>query len=175
MQECGPPVASDNDPPPRSRWFTAEEAKNRQQFGCPICLPSSARIETPRGSVAIGEIVPGMTVVSVDETGARIAARVTYVGSAEVAASHELVVLELEDGRVVRASEGHPLAGGRTFAKIVAGDAIDGARVRSVTRVPYSGGRTWDLIVDSPTGFYVADGVVLASTLRAHASAVGTR
>lgn len=161
-------MASANDPPPKSRWFTAEEAKNRQQFGCPICLPSSARIATPDGHMAIDQLVPGMTVVSVDENGARISARVTYVGSAEVAASHELVVLELDDGRAVRASEGHPLAGGRTFGKIVTGDAIDGARVRSVTRVPYAGGRTWDLIVDSPTGLYVADGVVLASTLRAH-------
>ncbi len=167
LQECPPPVTPGNDPPPRWRWFSKDDAARRKQFGCPICLPGSARILTPSGDVEVKDLAPGMTVVSLDASGRRLAARLLHVGSTPVAASHELVVIELEDGRVVRASEGHPLADGRGFGAVVAGDRVDGVSVRSVTRTAYGGDHTWDLVVDSATGLYFADGVPLASTLRA--------
>ncbi len=54
-----------------------------------------------------------------------------------------------------------------TVGGLRAGDRIDGARVKSSKSVPYPFARTWDIAVTGPTGFYISDGVVLASTLRA--------
>jgi Hint domain-containing protein len=133
---------------------------------CPICLVRGTRISTPDGEVAIEDVRAGMRLWSLDESGRRFAATVIRVGRTAVPATHQVVRLVLDDGRVVVASPGHPLAGGRRFGTIRAGDQVDGARVVSATRAAYDGGFTFDLLPDGPTGIYVADGVPLASTLR---------
>jgi hypothetical protein len=84
-----------------------------------------------------------------------------------VPATHEVVRLALDDGRVVYVSPGHPTADGRRVGDLVAGDAMDDARIASVERVAYSGGATYDILPAGTTGAYWANGVVLGSTLRA--------
>ena len=71
----------------------------------------------------------------------------------------------LADGRVVRASPGHPLVDGRELGSLRAGDLFDGSRVIAATVERYDVGFTYDLLASGRTGAYVADGVVLASTL----------
>ena len=71
----------------------------------------------------------------------------------------------LDDGRVLHASPGHPLADGRHLGTLQAGDRVDGATVVSATLERYDGGSTFDLLPDGPTGVYIADGVPLGSTL----------
>jgi hypothetical protein len=44
-------------------------------------------------------------------------------------------------------------------------DRLDGAAVLSAGRVPYSGGATYDLLPAGGTGFYWANGILIASTL----------
>jgi Hint domain-containing protein len=132
---------------------------------CPICLARGTRIATPDGDVAIEDIRIGMRVWSIDETGRRIVANVIRIGQTRVPASHHVVRLVLDDGRIVRASPGHPLADGRLLAAIKAGDRVDGATVVNATLEPYDGGSTFDLLTDSPTHAYVADGIPLGSTL----------
>ena len=164
VQDCGEPVVRAGDPPPGWSWLSPDLAENRRRYGCPICLPADARIATPDGDVAVSSLVPGAAVISLDEHGGRITARVDVVSSVPVS-HHTLVRITLDDGRRVAASAGHPLADGRALGSLAAGDELGAADVVSVDTVPYAGTRTWDLLVSGPTGLYLADGVPLASTL----------
>jgi hypothetical protein len=161
VRDCGGPVQRDGDPPPGWSWLTPEQAARRKQFGCPICLPGSARVATPDGDVAIANVVPGMAVLSLDDAGRRVPATVLHVGSTLAGSSHRVVRVELTDGRVVTGSPGHPRADGGTLGELREGDVLDGARVARVTRVPLDGDRTWDILPSGPTGSYIIDGVVL--------------
>jgi hypothetical protein len=134
---------------------------------CPICLARGTRIATPSGEVPVEDIRVGMRVWSIDATGQRVAATVTLIGQSRVPSTHEVVRLELADGRIVRASPGHPMVDGRLIGTIHASDMVDGVTVVSATLEPYDGGSTFDLLTDSSTHAYVADGIPLGSTLAA--------
>lgn len=130
------------------------------------CLPAATRIATPGGDVPVDQLAVGDAVWTVDRAGARVEARVLRVSSVPVSAAHEVLELTLGDGRVVRASGGHPDAAGATLSSRAVGDVLDGAAIRSIRAVPYGGSHTWDLLPSGPTGAYWADGVLLGSTLR---------
>jgi hypothetical protein len=132
---------------------------------CPICLARGTRIATPGGEVAIEDVTVGIAVWSIDASGRRFVATVLQVGRTPVPSTHEVVRLVLDDGRVVRASPGHPLPDARRLGTIRAGDGIDGARVVSAQLERYDGGFTFDLLPSGPTGTYIADGIPLGSTL----------
>ena len=146
--------------------ITIESQAPAGQPLCPICLARGTRIATPDGNIAIEDVRVGMRIWSVDEGGRRVMATVLRVGSTPVPATHQVVRLVLDDGRVLHASPGHPLADGRRLGSIRAGDRVDGATVASATLERYDGGWTFDLLADGPTGTYLADGIPLASTLR---------
>ena len=133
---------------------------------CPICLAAGARIAVPGGDVAIEDVRPGLAVWSVDPAGRRIPATVIRIGRTPVPQDHAVVRLVLADGRVVRASPGHPLVDGRELGSLGAGDLVDGSTVIVATLERYDAGFTYDLLASGPTGAYIADGVILASTLR---------
>ncbi len=143
---------------------------NRQQAGppqCPICLALGTRIATPSGDVAVQDLRVGDVVWTIDVAGARIAAPLIAVGSTPVPATHQVVRLALDDGRLVLVSPGHPTADGRRVGDLAVGDTLDGAPIASVERVAYTGGATYDILPAGPTGEYWANGVLLGSTLRA--------
>lgn len=129
------------------------------------CLPEDARIATPRGEIAVSQLMVGDPVWSADAKGKRIEARVVLVASVS-ARRHAVVELRLSDGRVLHASAGHPLAGGRTVGALKVGERLDGSIIAGMRKLPYHGTHTWDLLPDGPTGWYWADGVLLGSTLR---------
>ena len=137
---------------------------------CPICLARGTRIATPDGDVAVEDVRVGMPVWSIDMAGRRIVATVAQIGQTPVPDTHEVDRLVLDDGRVLHASPGHPLADGRRLGSLRAGDRVDGATVVSATLERYTGGSTFDLLPDGPTGIYIADGVPLGSTLSELAS-----
>ena len=168
VQDCGPPVVRDGDPPPAWHWLSPEEVEARNQGGCPRCLPPQARIATPDGDVAIVDLHVGDRVLTVDAAGRRVEARVLHLGSRPARVGHAMMRLTLGDGRVVTGSPEHPVGDGRLLQAVRAGDAVDGARVVGVEVVPFAGDRTWDLFPSGPTGLYIADGVVLRSTLDPH-------
>jgi hypothetical protein len=145
--------------------ITIEQQASAGEPPCPICLARGTRVATPHGEVAVEDIPVGMRVWSIDEVGHRVEATVVLIGQTQVPASHEVVRLALSDGRVLRASPGHPLADGRLLATIRAGDEVDGAAVLSADLEAYSGGSTFDILTDSPSGGYIADGIPLRSTL----------
>ena len=131
------------------------------------CLPAAARIDTPRGEVPVSELAPGDPVWTTDARGARVEGQVLFVRLVPVPADHQLVEVTLADGRVVRGSGEHPLAGNaRGLGDLAAGDALDGSIVTAVRALPYHGAQTWDLLPSGPARTYWADGVLLGSTLR---------
>lgn len=145
---------------------TIEQQAAAGEPNCPICLARGTRIATPDGEVKIEDIRVGTQVWSIDEAGRRFVARVVLVGRTPVPATHQVVRLVLDDGRVVRASPGHPLADGRPLGTIRAGDRVDDATVVSAILEAYDGGFTFDLLPDGTTRIYIADRVPLESTLR---------
>ena len=142
----------------------------RQQSGppaCPICLALGTRIGTPDGEIAVQDLRAGDVVWTVDTNGVRVSAPLVAVGNTPVPATHIVVRVALDDGRLVYVSPGHPTADGRHIGELAAGDTLDGARIASVDRVSYAGGATYDILPAGATGAYWANGVLLGSTLRA--------
>jgi hypothetical protein len=132
---------------------------------CPICLAAGTLIATPAGDLAVTAIVPGTLVWTLDRAGRRIAEPVVKMGSIAVPPGHLMVHLVLADGRDLLASPGHPTADGRMLGSLSAGDRLDGSLITTWELIPYAGARTYDLLPAGPTGFYWADGILLASTL----------
>jgi len=164
VRDCGGPVVRDGDPPPGWSWLSADLAKNREQYGCPICLPPTTLIATPSGAREIRDFAIGDPIITLTADGARLIAHVVHVGSTPVAGTHRMQRITLSDGRIVAGSAGHPDRLGRALGDLRTGDLLDGAIVQTVEDVPFSGDRTWDLLPSGPTGVYLADGVVLRST-----------
>jgi hypothetical protein len=76
------------------------------------------------------------------------------------------VRVELEGGRVLEISPGHPTADGRTFGDLVTGGFLDEQHeVVSARLVPYAYDATYDILPNSNTGTYFAAGALVGSTL----------
>jgi len=132
---------------------------------CPICLAASAQIATPNGPVRVTDMRVGMIVWTQAADGSRVAAPVVEVGSMQAPPTHRMVHLVLADGRVLLVSPAHRTADGRQAGDLHDGDQLDGSTVTKWELVPYAGGRTYDLLPAGATGFYWANGILLASTL----------
>ena len=133
--------------------------------GCPICLARGTPIDTPRGPMPVDSLQAGDPVWTQAAGGARAVATVEVVGRAAVPVSHRVVRLVLDDGRAVSVSPGHPLPDGRHVGDLRTGDAFDGATVLSADLVPYGLRFTYDVMPSGDTGWYWANGILLASTL----------
>jgi hypothetical protein len=134
---------------------------------CPICLAAGVRIATPSGEIPVAELRVGMPVWTTDLSGRHIAGIVLEIGHMDAPLGHEVVRLELSDGRTVLASPGHPTADGGTVGQLEPGDRYQGAVVAGAMLVPYAG-ETWDLLPSGPSGTYFANGVPLDSSLSPH-------
>ena len=164
IQSCGPPVVRDTDPPPPYYCELEEEAKKPRI--CPICLSAASEIASPDGPISVSALKAGMRVWSLDLRGEKIASTVLRVSRTSAPVTHQVVHLVLSDGREARVSPGHPTADGRTAGQLRVGDLYDGAHVRMTEMTPYQDKETFDLLPDSPTGLYWADGILFGSTLR---------
>jgi len=164
VRNCGGPVASESDPPPGYSWLSAADARRRELYGCPRCLPGDARIATPTGERAVSSLRAGDALWTLDRAGARVAAHVVYAGATLVSASHELVRVTLADGRAVTASPGHPTAAGTALGELREGDPLSDSEVTRIEPTPMQGDRTFDVLPSGDTGAYWADGVLLRST-----------
>ena len=129
------------------------------------CLPAAAMIATPAGEARVDSLRTGDVVWTVDESGRRVQAPIARIESVPVGADATVVEIALADGRITRASAGHPIASGTTVGQLSIGDTLDGALVSSRREIPYAGDHTWDLLPVGSTGLYWADGVLLGSTL----------
>jgi hypothetical protein len=146
--------------------ITVEQRAAAGQPPCPICLSVGTPIDTPDGPVAVERLRLGDPVWTLEADGRRIPGTVIALGSTPAPAGHHVVQLRLADGRAVLASPGHPLPDGRLLGDLRVGDSVDGSRVVAADLIPYAGDDTYDLVASGPTGFYLAAGIPLGSTLR---------
>ena len=142
------------------------QQRNPSFATCPICLAADTLIDTPSGHIRVQNIGVGTQVWTVDRAGKRAARPVILLGKTVVPAAHQVIYIILEDGRELRASPGHPTTGGRRLGVLKVGDSLDGAFIRSAERVRYGGSATYDLLPAGETGFYWANGILIASTLK---------
>lgn len=133
---------------------------------CPICLSAQTLIETPGGPVPVTDLKVGDLVWTLSAHGRRVAEPLLQVGSTLVPPTHQMVHLVLIDGRELWASPGHPTTDGRHLGDLLVGDVLDGARVTTAQLVPYDQPATYDLLPAGPTGYYWANGILLASTMK---------
>jgi len=163
IQDCGPPVAREDDPPPAYRCVA--DAIANQPRNCPICLASNTMIDTPDGLRNVKDVEVGSIVWSMGPDGGRVAVPVSIVSRTSAPATHQVVHLVLTDGRELWASPDHPTAAGLAVSALRAGDAYDGSTVRSAGLVPYWDDMTYDLLPASESGTYWANGILFGSTL----------
>jgi hypothetical protein len=135
-------------------------------LSCPICLAATARIDTPLGPVAVRDLREGMLVWTLNVHNERVAAPIRRIASASVPAKHLMMHFVFTDGRELWASPGHPTVDGRTLGELRESDLYDRAAVKSADAVSYEDTSTFDLLPAGDTGFYWANDVLLASTLK---------
>jgi hypothetical protein len=132
---------------------------------CPVCLAIGTHIDTPGGAVFVQDLRVGMLVWTLDKAGVRVAQPLLRVSRTLVPSNHQVVHLVLDDGRRLWVSPGHPTSDDRHVGQMQVGDALDGAKVLSAKLVPYAAPATYDLLPAGDSGFYWANGILLASTL----------
>ncbi len=163
IQDCGPPVVREGEPPAPYHCQTDAFAKKPRM--CPICLASNTLIATPSGEVSVKDVTPGMRVWSLDARGERVVSTVIRISRTPVPETHRVVHLVLLDKRQVWVSPGHPTVNSEPVGALHPGDSYDGTIVVSADLVSYWDRSTYDLLTDSATGGYWANGIPLKSTL----------
>jgi hypothetical protein len=131
----------------------------------PICLTKGTMIATPLGQIPVESIKVGMLVWTMDISGKRVTAPVLETRAVYVSQTYRALSLTLEDGRTITASPGHPTADGKRLDQYRVGDQLDGSTVIRMESVRYEESQTYDLLPDSPTGVYWANGIMLKSTI----------
>lgn len=144
-------------------FFKKEEDASKP---CPICLTEGTMISTPLGDVPVEKITEGTIVWSIDLNANKVIAKVSKVGKTAVPETHSVITLTLEDGRSVTASPRHEVVGGLEFQELAVGDEIEGSVITTREEHVYGKAYTYDILPDSPTGVYYANGILLESTLR---------
>jgi hypothetical protein len=139
--------------------------KTPRDLTCPICLAKGTRIDTPTGQLPIEELKPGMMVWTLDGLNEKVSVPIIAVTRVAVPAGHTMIRLRLNDGRDLQVSPGHPTASGGKVADLKTGAEYDHGVVAVARLEVYEGAETFDLLPAGVTGFYWANGILLASTL----------
>lgn len=145
-----------------------KKAKGRN-FGfneCPICLSGKTLIDTPSGQIAVKNLKIGMAVWTVDKLGNKVLGNIEKTSKTPVSNSHKMVNLVLKDGRELFVSYNHPTVNKGVVGSLSNGDKYDGSYVISKKLVPYDELATYDILPSGDTGFYLANGILLGSTLK---------
>ncbi|MBI2119995.1 MAG: hypothetical protein HYT94_00010 [Parcubacteria group bacterium] len=136
------------------------------QSPLPICLSGDSKISTPRGETLVKDLKPGMSVWTVDRNGKAMKGIVLRAGKTPAPLWHQVVHLQLSDGRRLFVSPGHRVADGRRAGDVKAGDTLEGIFVASANLIPYDQKYTYDILPSGDTGMYFANGILLRSTLQ---------
>lgn len=143
------------------------------------CLSFNTRISTPSGEVTVQDVKVGDLVYSQDSSGNRVIVPVKRVSKVNVE-NHHVVHLVLKDRRESWVSASHPLTfiysssavekshstGALFMGDLKAGDIYDGSVIVSSNLIPYEYNHTYDILPDSDTGYYFANGILMGSTLK---------
>jgi hypothetical protein len=144
-----------------------QEASREASYNtCPICLVKGTLIDTPQGQIPVEQLSKGMMIRTIDDSGNRAATEIIETAATNVPSDFTVIRIELNDGRTITASPGHPTAEGRAIIDYHIGDSLDGAKVAAISEIKYENGKTYDILPDGATGFYWANGILLGSTLK---------
>lgn len=164
VQACGPPIARIGDQPPP--WYCElNEAASKPRM-CPICLASNTVISARGGNVNVKDIRVGDRVWSVDRRGQKVLSNVIKITRSETPKTHRVVHLVLNDSRQLWVSPNHPTADGRRAWDLRPDETYDGGVIVTAESVQYWDTQTFDILPDSETGFYWANGILMGSTLK---------
>ncbi len=148
--------------------YTRKGKKFRGTQNLCRCLPGETKIATPRGEKRISELATGDTVWTADKTGKRVAAPLVAVNKVNPGDDHQMVCIELADGRSLKATPEHPSADeNRSIDQFNIGHVMDGSSVVKKYYMPYGEPHTFDILPAGETGTYWAKGVLIGSTLSA--------
>ncbi len=123
-------------------------------------LPDT-RIRTDGVQKRIADIKKGDIVLSDDEK----PVKVKRVSKTQVK-NHKVLKVILNDATILEISPGHPTTDGRKFKDLKMGDRLDGRLVVEVKLIPYVYSHIYDILPDSKSGNYYANGVLIGSTLK---------
>ena len=140
--------------------------KEYQSRPCPICLSENTVIDTPNGPINVKDLKVGMTVLTQDISGHKQTGIILKTGRTLVSQNHTMIHLVLADKRELFVLPNHPTADKRLFGDLLIGDVLDGSQIKIAEHVPYNGTYTYDILPSGQTGFYWADGILVASTLK---------
>jgi hypothetical protein len=132
---------------------------------CPICLSAGTLIDTPEGQLPVEQLKPGMMVWTQNDSHIKMAVPVTKTASTAVPAGFLVIWIVLADGRHLAASPGHPTTSLIPLENYKIGDNLDGSTIVKFEKENYDEDYTWDILPAGPTGFYMANGIWLNSTL----------
>jgi len=124
------------------------------------CNSPHTLISVPGGAVPIRDLKPGDLVLS-DGMAAVPILKVSKVK----AVNHIVCRLAFDDGVILEISPSHPLPDGRRIGDLQVGDSADGRRILKAERIPYVHSHTYDILPDSRSGTYYANGIRVGSTL----------
>ncbi len=144
---------------PNSKLIEGEELTDPKRYQ--KCNSPQTMITTPSGYATILSLKIGDTVLSGDQKPVRILA-VSKVR----AGKHSVCHIVFDDGTVIEISPKHPLADGRLFGDLQAGDRVNGKSVVINEMIPYTFEYTYDILPDSPSGTYFVNGIEIASTMK---------
>ena len=132
---------------------------------CPICLAQGTLINTLNGQIAVQNLRADDLVWTINAGGEKVVAPIIRVSKTRVTAGHQVLEINLSDGRALTASAGHPTIDSRTLGELRVGEILDGAKIISIIALNYDQNYTYDILPAGPTGFYWANGILLGSSL----------
>lgn len=135
-------------------------------INCPKCLSKQTLIDSPKGAKQAAEIKIGDLVWSKNENGEKISVPVIKISKRDVTNKASLLKVTLSDSRNIIVSPNHPTADHTLFKNLQIGQALDNAKIVKMEVILYTDQFTYDLLPDSSTGFYWANGILVGSTLK---------
>ncbi len=159
-----------NVPPPASCCYDILVRDEPPNMGhCPTCKCAArgTRIATPTGEVPIESLTRGSTVLSMHH--GRLQPVRVVATHREPAANHVVLEVLLASGRRLSMSPRHPTPrgtrGGR-FEDLAPGDRLGDEEIVTLARRLYDGAFTYDILPESDTGTYLAEGALVGTTLK---------
>ena len=130
------------------------------------CLPASTLIATPSGEIAINLLKESDIIFSVNAKGDKIEVPVKLTNKVLINTEHEMIMIELMDGRKLQVTPEHPSAiVSKSIDQFEVGDEFDGSTIAVKTSITYLEEYTYDILPASVTGYYWANGFLIGSTL----------
>ncbi|MBK8848470.1 MAG: hypothetical protein IPO27_18780 [Bacteroidetes bacterium] len=130
------------------------------------CLPWFAKVSCPQGEVNIADLITGDTVWTISIDGEKIAVPILITNKVAVDNRHEMICIDLADGRNIKVTAAHPSVDkDSSIGDFEIGDLYDGSLIINKYVSVYTDNSTYDILPDGETGFYWINGILVGSTL----------